>query len=230
MDLQALQAAVRDGSNVGALIHEKTGTTRQAEVLAVETTRVLAVARVDGPEADLFARPARVRIELPRETSVVFVPGRVAQSRRGEGLLELEIDCPDGAEDRQRRMDARVDAECRIRLRDSRAWLETRTVNLSAGGALVANGDPAHPGDLVDVELELDDETIRCRAEVVRRGVKVGGVSSRTNAALRFIGLPAACRDRIAVHVLALQAHEKSAKHPVSGPRGHRPVEDDEPE
>lgn len=228
MSLQALQAAVSDGSGVGALIHEKTGIALRTEVLAVEEARVLAVARVGAVDAGLFGRDARVRLEMPRETSVVLVSGRVTRSLAGDGLVELEIDCPEGAEDRQRRMDVRVDAECRIRVCDGGTWLGKRTVNVSAGGALVADGDPAHPGDLVDVELDVGGGTIRCRAEVVRRGVKTGGVSSRTNAALRFLGLRAEERERIALYVLSVQAREKVSRRssPLStSPR--RPREDD---
>ncbi len=102
-------------------------------------------------------------------------------------------------------------------------------MSVSAGGALVADGDPVHPGGLVDVELDLDGDTIRCRAEAVRRGMKTGGVTSRTSAALRFIGLPAAQRDRIAVYVLSAQARQKAARHHAPGVRAPRP-EDDSPE
>jgi hypothetical protein len=229
MNLLALREALENGSSVGALVHEKSGIARRAEVLAVEESRVLALAHVDGKDAGLFDPGAYVRLDLPRETSVICVPGRVTQSRPRDGVVELEIACLDGAEDRQRRMDVRVDAECRIRVLGGGAWLEKRTVNVSAGGALVADGDPAHPGDLVDVELDLDGDTIRCRAEVVRRGVKTGGVTSRTNAALRFIGLPAAQRDRIAVYVLSAQARQKAARHHAPGVRAPRP-DDDSPE
>ncbi len=227
MSLQALRDAVRGGTGFGALIHERTGAARRVEVLAVDGERVLAVARAGEQDARLFGREARVRLELPREGSVVRVPGSVARCLPGTDGLELEIDCPDGAEERQRRMDARVDAQCRIRLHDGEAWLERRTVNVSAGGALVSDGEPTHPGDLVDVELDLDGETIRCRAEVVRRGVKTGGVTSRTNAALRFLDLQPAARDRIGVCVLSLQAREKVARHPGHG-RGPRPGQDEE--
>jgi len=222
MKLQALEEALAHGSRVGALVHEKTGIACRSELLAVEDARVLAVASADGESVVLFVHGARVRLELPREASVVCAPGRVERCERRGDVVELEIDCPDGAEARQRRMDVRVDAECLIRLLDGAEWLHRRTVNVSAGGALVADGDPAHPGDLVDVELDLGGETVRCRAEVVRRGVKTGGVSSRTNAALRFVDLPSAARDRLAVWVLAAQAREKAARHPAHG-RAPRP-------
>ena len=221
MSLQALRNAVRDGTGFGALIHERTGAARRVEVIAVDGQRVLAVARTGEQDAKLFGREARVRLELPREGSVVQAPGNVARCLPGTEGLELEIDCPDGAEERQRRMDVRVDAVCRIRLRDGENWMERRTVNVSAGGALVSDGDPTHPGDVLDVELDLDGETLRCRAEVVRRGVKTGGVTSRTNAALRFLDLPSASRDRIGVYVLSLQAREKVVRHPGHG-RGPR--------
>lgn len=229
MNLDALREAIRHGSGVGAIVHVRTGAAWRSEVLAVEDARVLVMSSGDGDGEGvvLFARGARVRIELPRETSVVCAAGRVAQCRRSGDLFEMEIECPDGAEDRPRRMDVRVDAECLIRLLDGGEWLHRRTVNVSAGGALVADGDPVHPGDLVDVELDLGGETIRCRAEVVRRGVKTKGVTSRTNAAIRFLGLPPVERDRIAVRVLSLQAREKAARHPGHG-RAPRPPADDE--
>jgi c-di-GMP-binding flagellar brake protein YcgR len=225
MKLQALQEALKDGPRVGALIHDKTAVTRHVEVLAVEEGRLLAVARLGGDDADLFRPDARVRLELPKETSVVYVPGRVTQRRQGDGVVELEIDCPEGAEDRQRRMDVRVSAECRIRVGGSEAWEETRTINVSAGGTLIAQGGTTHAGDLVEVELDLDGETILCQAEVVRRGVKADGISSRTNAAVRFIGLSEAQRHRIALYVLSVQASEKAAKHPRLGPRMSYPRE-----
>ncbi len=227
MDLQALREAVGNGSGVGALIHERTGIAWRAEVVAVQEARVLALTHVDGKDADLVGRDARVRLELPREASVVCVPGRVARSRRTDDVVELEIECPDGAEDRQRRMDVRVDTGCRIHLQDGGTWFGKRTVNVSAGGALVEDGEPTHLGDLLDVELDVDGETLRCRAEVVRRGVKTGGVSSRTNAALRFVGLSAAQRDRLALWVLTMQARGRSAKRHGQGPRPPRPDEDD---
>jgi len=234
MKLEALEDALRHGSRVGAIVHERTGTAWRSEVLAVEDARVLAVASGDGRSVVLFVRGERVRLEVPRETSVVCAPGRVARCERSGDVVELEIDCPDGAEDRQRRMDVRVDAECLVRLLDGGEWLHRRTVNVSAGGALVADGDPAHPGDLVEVELDLDGEAVRCRAEVVRRGVKTGGVSSRTNAALRFVDLPAAARDRLAVWVLSAQARERAARHPVHGRRARPATRDaadgDDPE
>ncbi len=214
-----LQEAVRDGLRVGALIHEKTGTARAVEVLAVEDSRLLAVSRGAGDDLELFGPSAPVRLELPREASVVSVPGRVTQARRADGVFELEISCADGAEERQRRMDVRVAAECRVHVRGSQAWEQTRTVNISAGGALLANGGSVHAGYMIDVELDLDGETIRCQAEVVRRGVKTGGVSSRINAALRFVGLPAEQRDRIALFVLSVQASEKAARPPRAAAR-----------
>ena len=139
------------------------------------------------------------------------MPGRIAGARAAGSTLEVEIVCAEGAEERQRRADARVSAECRLRLHDGAAWEETSTVNLSAGGVLVEKGGAAHAGDLVDVELGLDGEPIRCQAEVVRRGVKSGGMSSRVNAALRFVNLRTADRERIALFVLSLQAREKAA-------------------
>jgi hypothetical protein len=227
MGLQALRDAVREGTNLGALVHEKSGVALAAEVVAVEDVRVLAVARVEGADGRRFCPKERVRLELPREASVVCAWGCVARSAWGDGVMELEIDCPDGAEDRQRRMDVRADVECLVRFVEDGEWLSKRTANLSAGGALVADGDPAHPGDLLDVELHLDGETVRCRAEVVRRGVKTGGVSSRTNAAIRFLGLSPATRERLAVWVLSAQAREKASRHPAPH-RAPRPADEDE--
>jgi hypothetical protein len=214
MKLQALHDAVSRGVKVGALIHDRTGVARPVEVVAVGEAGLMAVARVgkDQEDAALFGPNARVRVELPQETSVVHVPGRVAESRRVNGAVELEIECLQGAEDRQRRMNVRVTTPCRIRLRGGEEWDETRTVNISAGGALVANGGSARAGDVVEVEMDLMGEAIRCRAEVVRRGVKTNGVSSRTNATIRFLDMPPDQRDRIALHVLSTQAGEKAGK------------------
>jgi len=171
-----LHKAVNDDLKVGALIHQKTGVARRVEILAVEDSRLLAVSRVGEEEAKFFGPNAAVRLELPKESSVVCIPGRVTQSRQVDGVLELEISCPEGAEERQRRMDARVAVECRVRIRSDETW-QTRTVNVSAGGALLANGGSLHAGQVVEVELDLDGETIGCQAEVVRRGVKTIGDS-----------------------------------------------------
>lgn len=212
MNLEALQQAIGDGLRTGALVHDRTGTARRVEIVSLEGARLLAVAEARGDDGDLFSPETRVRVELPRESSVVHVPGRVAASRRRDGSVELEIDCPEGAEDRQRRMDARVAASCRVRVAEGGQWFETRSVNVSAGGVLLADGGPVHLGDVVEVEMDLPGGALRGSAEVVRRAVKVGGMSSRTNAALRFVGLAAAERERLALHVLSVQAGEKAAR------------------
>ena len=159
--------------------------------------------------------PARVRIELPRDASVIHVPGRISSVRRADGVHELEIVCAEGAEDRARRMDVRIDAECRLRIgvgTSDEQWEETRTVNLAAGGALVVSESRARVGETIEVELELSGEVIHCRAEVIRRGVKASGACPRTSAALKFIGLSDELRDRIALHVLQIHAREKVAR------------------
>lgn len=212
MNLEALRRVIGEGPRTGALIHDRTGTARRVEIVSLEGDRLLAVAELRDGDGHLFHPDARVRVELPKESSVVHVPGRVAESRRRDGQLELEIDCPEGAEDRQRRMDARVVASCRVRVAERDQGFETRTVNVSAGGVLIADGGPLHIGDLVDVEMDLPGGALRGAAEVVRRAVKVGGMSSRTNAALRFRGLASADRERLALHVLAVQAGEKAAR------------------
>jgi c-di-GMP-binding flagellar brake protein YcgR len=206
--LKALHEALNAGLRKGALIHEKSGATHPVEVLEAEDDRLIAVVRCGDEQAKI--RPdARVRVELPRENSVVLIQGRVREARHQDGLLELEMSCPGGAEERQRRMDVRIDADCRIRVGADGAWEETRTVNLSAGGALIVSHSQARVGEVVDVELDLGGHPIRCRAEVVRRGVKTTGAPSRTSAALKFIGLSDELRQTVAVYVLGRQAGEK---------------------
>ena len=209
--VKALREAMATGLSRGALIDERTGDAHAVEVVAAEGDRLLAVMRFD-EDGDLvpFRADAKVRIELPREGSVVYVPSRVAQVRGERGTAEVELVCRDPAEDRQRRMDIRVDTECRVRVGGPDGlWEETRTVNLSAGGALVVTELHAKEGDHVDVVLELGDLVITGKAQVVRRGVKTHGVGSRTSAALKFVDLPAEVRDRLALHVLQQQAVEK---------------------
>jgi len=181
--LKVLQEALASGLHKGALIHEKTGTTRAVDVLSAEADRLIAVARIEEGALALFSADAKVRVELPQEAAIIHVPGRVRELRCAGELAEVEISCVAPAESRQRRMDVRIDAQCRIRLGGDGEWDETRTVNLSAGGALVVSDTRARVGEQVDVELELEGELIRCRAEVVRRGVKTQGASPRTSAA-----------------------------------------------
>jgi hypothetical protein len=209
--LKVLQDAIAAGLQKGALIHEKTGATHPVEVLAAEEGRLIAIVRCLDGELELLQPDARVRVELPREASVILVPGRVSELRRTAETAEVEIACK-SAEDRQRRMDVRIDAECLIRLGDGEEVEETRTVNISAGGALVVSDSRARAGEIVDVELELGGDPLRCRAEVVRRGVKIRGASSRTSAALKFIGLSEQDRERIALYVLGVQAREKAVR------------------
>lgn len=208
-DLEPLHEAIASGLRRGALIHEKTGVTRPVEVLVAEGERLVAVARIGEGCLDVFEPPARVRVELPRETSVVYVPGQVTELRREPGGAVMEISCPKGAENRQRRMDVRLDSECRIRLRGEGEWEETRTVNLSAGGALVVSETRARVGEVVEVELDFEGRVLCCSAEVVRRGVKANGAPSRTSAAFRFLGLSDDDRERVALFVLRAQASEK---------------------
>jgi hypothetical protein len=207
--LKVLQDAIAAGLQKGALIHEKTGATHPVEVLAAEEGRLIAVVRCLNGELEQIQTDAKVRVELPREASVILVPGRVSELRRTAEAAEVEIAC-DAAEDRQRRMDVRIDAECLIRLGGGEDVEETRTVNISAGGAMVVSDSRARAGEMVDVELELGGELLKCRAEVVRRGVKVNGASSRTSAALKFVGLSDQDRERIALYVLGVQAKEKA--------------------
>lgn len=210
MKLQLLADAVESGLRVGALVHERSGSSCRIEVVTVDDETLLGLATPEEGGRKLFVRDAQVHLELPQGGSIVFVPGRIADARPASAGLEVEVVCPNGAETRPRRADARVSAECRLRFHDGASWEETRSLNLSAGGLLVANGFGAHAGDFVDLELELDGKPIRCQAEVLRRGVKSGGMSSRVNAALRFVGLPEAERQRIALFVLSVQAKEKA--------------------
>ncbi len=212
-DLKALSEALQSGLKRGALIHDKTGLAVPVEVVAAEDRRLIAVAKVVDGEHAHFKVEAKVRVELPQEQSVVFVPGRIAEFRvcDGQGQAEVEMVC-EGAEQRQRRMEVRVDADCRIRLSGGAEVEETRTVNLSAGGALVVSESRARVGEVVDVEMELEGRTIQCKAEVVRRGVKTNGAPSRTSAALRFVGFPADLREQLSMYVLRAQASEKAGR------------------
>jgi c-di-GMP-binding flagellar brake protein YcgR len=205
--LKVLLDAMADGLQRGALIHEKTGSTHPVEVIAAEQDRLIALVRCRDGALELLQPDAKVRVELPQDASVVFVPGRVREMRAADGGAELEIAC-EAAESRQRRMDVRIDADCRIRLGGNGDWEETRTVNISAGGLLVSESH-ARIGEIVDIEMELEGSVFKCRAEVVRRGVKTHGAASRTSAALKFIGLPEPNRERIALFVLRSQACQK---------------------
>jgi hypothetical protein len=214
-DLKVLHDALAWGLSRGALIHEKTGTLFPVEVLGVQAQELIAVAQMPPREVDLLSPPAKIRIELPRDSSVIYVPGRISVVRRNKHVAELEILCADGAEDRARRMDVRIDTECRLRIGMGTAaeqWEETRTVNLAAGGALVVSESRAKIGETVEVQLELGGEVIHCKAEVLRRGVKVNGACPRTSAALKFIGLDDALRDKIALHVLGVHARDKVSR------------------
>lgn len=208
--LKALHDALQAGLRRGAIIDERTGETRAVEVVAAEGEQLLALARVDEDDG---LRPltadCKVRIELPQDTSVIYVAGRISGVKNGGSTAELTLVCKDGAENRQRRMDIRVDAECRIRVGGDGLWEDARTVNLSAGGALVVSELNAKEGDFVEVELDLGGTVVKGRAEVIRRGVKTHGVGSRTSAALRFVGLPEELRERLSIHVLRAQALEK---------------------
>jgi len=210
MKLQVVKDAMEGGLRVGALVHEKTGTVCRVEVVTVDGDRLLAVAEADDKERKLFVAGARVRVELPRVGTIVHAAGEVAEVRPAAKGLEIELVCPNGADERQRRAAARVSAECRLRMQAGGTWQETATVNVSAGGVLVAKGGSCQVGDLIDVEIDLEEGVIRCQAEVLRRGVKSGGFTSRVNAALRFVGLSDADREWIALYVLAVQAKEKA--------------------
>ncbi len=214
-DLNVLHDALAKGLVKGALIHEKTGTTFPVEVLGAQAKELLAVAKAPSHGVELLNPPAKVRIELPRDSSVIYVPGRISVARHGNSHAELEILCADGAEDRARRMDARIDVECRIWLGtgpEDKDFEETRTLNLSAGGALIVSESRARVGQIVEVELELEGEIVHCKAEVMRRGVKVNGAAHRDGAALKFLGLSERLRDKVALHVLETHAREKLAR------------------
>ncbi|MGC4113914.1 MAG: PilZ domain-containing protein [Myxococcales bacterium] len=210
-DLKALSEALQSGLKRGALIHDKTGLAIPVEVVATEEKRLIAVARVVDGEHLQFKSDAKVRVELPQDQSVVFVPGRISEFRVSGGQAEVEMVC-EGAEQRQRRMEVRVDADCRIRLSGGAEVEETRTVNLSVGGALVVSECQARVGEVVDVEMELEGRTIQCKAEVVRRGVKTNGAPSRTSAALKFVGFPSDLREHLSMYVLRAQASEKAGR------------------
>ena len=210
-DLKALSEALQSGLKRGALIHDKTGLAIPVEVVATEEKRLIAVARVVDGEHLHFKSDAKVRVELPQDQSVVFVPGRISEFRVSGGQADVEMLC-EGAEHRQRRMEVRVDADCRIRLSGGAEVEETRTVNLSVGGALVVSESRARVGEVVDVEMELEGQKISCKAEVVRRGVKTNGAPSRTSAALRFVGFPADLREQLSMYVLRAQASEKAGR------------------
>lgn len=210
-DLKALSEALQSGLKRGALIHDKTGLAVPVEVVATEDKRLIAVARVVDGEHVHFKSDAKVRVELPQDQSVVFVPGRIAEFKVNGGQADVEMVC-EGAEQRQRRMEVRVDADCRIRLSGGAEVEETRTVNLSVGGALVVSESRARVGEVVDLEMELEGRRIACKAEVVRRGVKTNGAPSRTSAALRFVGFPADLREQLSMYVLRAQASEKAGR------------------
>lgn len=210
-DLKALSEALQSGLRRGALIHDKTGTTVPVEVVAHEAQRLIAVAKLVDGEHAYFKNDAKVRIELPLEQAVVWVPGRVAEFRVNGSHADVEL-AVEGAEHRQRRMEVRIDADCRIRLGGDQGVEETRTVNVSVGGALVVSESRARVGEIVDVELVIGGHPVLCKAEVVRRGVKTNGAPSRTSAALKFLGLPEEIKDRLAVYVLREQASEKAGR------------------
>jgi c-di-GMP-binding flagellar brake protein YcgR len=210
-DLKALSEALQSGLRRGALIHDKTGIAIPVEVVATEERRLIAVARVVNGEHLHFKSDAKVRVELPLDQSVVFVPGRLSEFRVNGGQADVEM-VVEGAEHRQRRMEVRIDADCRIRLSGGAEIEETRTVNVSAGGALVVSESRARVGEVVDVEMELEGRTILCKAEVVRRGVKTNGAPSRTSAALKFVGLPPDLREQLEMYVLRSQASEKAGR------------------
>lgn len=213
--LDILHEALRQGLQRGALIHEKTGAAQPVEVVAAEGERLLAIVQCTEAGLERLHPNARVRVELPRESAVVWIQGRVRECRaeRACELVEVDIDCLN-AELRQRRMDVRIASSCRIRIGgEGGTWDETRTLNISSGGALVVCESRASVGERVEVEFELDGEPIRCAAEVLRRGVKIHGALSRTNAALKFIGLTAAQRERIQLFVLREQALSRVERH-----------------
>lgn len=210
-DLKVVNEALDEGLHCGALIHEKSGTALHVEVITAEADRLLAIVQCQDCDLERFRPGVKVRVELPRETSVVWVQGKVLESRAEEAceLVELDIACQT-AEVRQRRMDVRIESECRLRVSGSGGeWTETRSLNISAGGALIVSESDAKVGERVDVEFELDGEMFRCQAEVVRRGVKVNGAISRSNAALKFIGIGEKDRERLKLFVLGEQAKNK---------------------
>lgn len=209
--LDILQEALFQGLQRGALIHEKTGTTQPVEVVMAEEDRLLAIVQCTEAGLELLHPGAKVRVEIPRENAVIWIQGRVRECRaeRACELVEVDIDCLN-AELRQRRMDVRIASSCRIRIGgEDGAWDETRTLNISSGGALVVCESRAGVGARVEVEFELDGEPIRCEAEVLRRGVKIHGSLSRANAALKFIDLTEAQREKIQLFVLREQALAK---------------------
>lgn len=209
--LDIVQEALLQGLQRGALIHEKTGTTQPVEVVMAEDERLLAIVQCTEAELECLHPNARVRVELPKENAVIWIQGRVRECRaeRACELVEVDIDCLN-AELRQRRMNVRIASSCRIRIAgEGGSWDETRTLNISSGGALIVCESRAGVGERVEVEFELDGAPIRCEAEVLRRGVKVHGALSRTSAALKFIGLSEAQSEKIQLFVLREQALAK---------------------
>ncbi len=213
--LDIIQEALGAGVQRGALIHEKTGITQPVEVVMAEDDRLLAIVQCTESGLERLHPSAKVRVEIPRDNAVILIQGRVRECRaeRACELVEVDLDCLN-ADLRQRRMDVRIASSCRIRIGgEDGAWDETRTLNISAGGALVVCESRAAVGERVEVEFELDGEIIRCSAEVLRRGVKIHGAHSRTNAALKFIGLSEAQREKIQLFVLREQAIAKLERH-----------------
>ena len=211
-DLNVVHQALNEGLHKGALIHEKSGTALPVEVITAEADRLLAIVQCQESDLERLHPGVKVRVELPRESSVVWVQGKVIESRAETSceLVELDILCT-CAEVRQRRMDVRIESECRVRIAGSQGgWEDTRSLNVSAGGALVVSESAAKVGERVDVEFELGGELFRCQAEVVRRGVKVNGAVSRTNAALKFLGLTEEQSAKIRLFVLGEQARNKA--------------------
>ncbi|MDR0965922.1 MAG: PilZ domain-containing protein [Myxococcales bacterium] len=210
---EALEHGPGQALQRGALIHEKTGTTLPVEVVMTEGERLIALVVCAQGDLERLHPNAKVRVELPRDNAVIWIKGQVRECRaeRALELVEVDMDCLT-AERRARRMDVRLASRCRILVGGADGngrWDETRTLNISSEGVLVVSESRANVGERVEVEFELGGEALRCQAEVLRRGVKIHGALSRTNAALKLLDLSPAQRDTIQLFVLREQAAAK---------------------
>jgi len=98
-------------------------------------------------------------------------------------------------------------------MRITLAWAEQfelfRTVDLSAGGALVVGHVPETPipevGSLGECAFNIDSLEVRVDMVVVR-------ISKSGAVAVKFVGLPRALEDRIVAWVFRLQAQALSRR------------------
>ncbi len=152
----------------------------------------------------------RLELEYANPGGRVRLKGRVTQSEGGKEGVQLRIEAPELIEVVQERRHVRVAAECPIALRAGVLDdpLIARTLDLSAGGLLLADADDLDIGEQLEFQLGITPGTppVTGVVEVVR--TDAGG-----NVGVHFTSITPAERWRLIRFTLDCQS-EEMFRHP----------------